>query len=324
MRCALIVTVKNEADSLPRLFETLVMQTTKPDEIIIADGGSTDNTLTVLRAAPPALGLRVLERPGTNISQGRNAAVAQTDAEIIASLDAGVRLDPRWLENITRPFSGADPPQIVSGFFLPDPHGAFETALAATTLPTLKEIRPESFLPSSRSVAYLKSAWQAVNGYPEWLDYGEDLVFDLALRRAGLRFQFEPDATVYFRPRSSLAKFFRQYYLYARGDGKAGLWPIRHLIRYGTYLIAIPISIAIFPTVPILSALMWFVGAAGLFGNPYRRLIAAWGDLPRAERVKALFWVPLIRVAGDVAKMIGYPVGVWWRLGNRAGERMSG
>jgi hypothetical protein len=24
--------------------------------------------------------------------------------------------------------------------------------------------------------------------------------------------------------------------------------------------------------------------------------------------------VPIIRLTGDVAKMIGYPVGVWWRL----------
>ena len=27
--------------------------------------------------------------------------------------------------------------------------------------------------------------------------------------------------------------------------------------------------------------------------------------------------VPVIRVAGDIAKMIGYPVGVWWRLRNK-------
>jgi hypothetical protein len=25
-------------------------------------------------------------------------------------------------------------------------------------------------------------------------------------------------------------------------------------------------------------------------------------------------FVPVIRVVGDAAKMIGYPVGVWWRL----------
>jgi hypothetical protein len=32
------------------------------------------------------------------------------------------------------------------------------------------------------------------------------------------------------------------------------------------------------------------------------------------ERLQAIFWVPIIQVTGDLAKMIGYPVGWWWRL----------
>jgi hypothetical protein len=27
--------------------------------------------------------------------------------------------------------------------------------------------------------------------------------------------------------------------------------------------------------------------------------------------------IPAIRIVGDVAKMLGYPAGVWWRLQNR-------
>jgi len=30
-----------------------------------------------------------------------------------------------------------------------------------------------------------------------------------------------------------------------------------------------------------------------------------------------VLWVPVIRVVGDVAKMMGYPVGVRWRLTSR-------
>ena len=49
----------------------------------------------------------------------------------------------------------------------------------------------------------------------------EDVVFDLDLRRMGCTFVMEPRANVGFRPRGSLTAFFRQYYRYARGDGKA-------------------------------------------------------------------------------------------------------
>lgn len=314
MRCALIMTVKNEADSLPRLFETLALQTKQADEIIVADGGSTDDTVMRLRAAADQFHLRVLECPGANISQGRNAAIAAANADIIASMDAGVRLDARWFENITAPFSNPNPPDVVSGFFLPDPHGAFETALAATTLPQLREIRPDTFLPSSRSVAFRQAAWEKINGYPEWLDYCEDLIFDFDLRRAGYRFQFEPAALVHFRPRSTLGKFVRQYYLYARGDGKANLWWKRHLIRYATYLVALPISFALIPYAPLLSVILWLIAGVALFGTPYRRLLALVSGPTPGEKILAFLWVPVIRVGGDFAKMLGYPVGIWWRL----------
>jgi glycosyltransferase involved in cell wall biosynthesis len=323
MRCALIMTVKNEADSLPRLFETLALQSQKPDEIVVADGGSTDETLKLLRDAAPQFNLRVLECPGANISQGRNAAIAHADADIIASMDAGVRLDARWFENITAPFRNENAPDVVSGFFLPDPQGAFETALAATTLPELRDIRAETFLPSSRSVAFRKSAWVQVRGYPEWLDYCEDLIFDFDLRRENFRFQFVPEALVYFRPRPTLRKFFKQYYLYARGDGKADLWLKRHLIRYATYLLAIPLSFALLPFIPLVSVLMWLLGAYALFGTPYRRLFHQWHLLSALEKFSAFVYVPVIRIAGDVAKMIGYPVGIWWRMKHRASNAPS-
>ncbi len=317
MRCALIMTVKNEAEALPRLFETLALQTKQPDEIIVADGGSTDDTVKILRAASSKFRLRVLEIPDANISQGRNAAIRETDADIIASMDAGVRLEPKWFENITAPFFRDAAPDVVSGFFLPDSHSAFETALAATTLPELRDIKPETFLPSSRSVAFRKTAWEKINGYPEWLDYCEDLIFDFDLKRAGFRFQFQPDALVYFRPRSSLGKFFRQYYLYARGDGKANLWWKRHLVRYATYLVAIPFSFLVFSFAPIVSVLMWLVGAYALFGTPYRRLVRAWKKLSLMEKIVAFASVPIIRITGDVAKMIGYPVGIFWRINHK-------
>jgi hypothetical protein len=36
--------------------------------------------------------------------------------------------------------------------------------------------------------------------------------------------------------------------------------------------------------------------------------------------LQALFWVPLIRITGDVAKMAGYPVGWKWRLERLASQ----
>ena len=322
MKTSVIVTVKNEGESIHRLLDSLAAQTRAPDEVVVCDGGSNDGTLDVLHAET-RLPLKVIVRPGANISQGRNAAIAEATGEVIACSDAGVVLAPEWLQELAAPFEVGDwrlGIKVVAGFFLPDPHSAFEVAMGATVLPQLADIHPETFLPSSRSVAFCKEAWQAVGGYPEWLDYCEDLVFDFALRKLG-PFVFAPKAIAHFRPRGSLSAFFRQYYQYARGDGKADLFCRRHAIRYLTYLVAVP-AIALLGA--LLSPWWWtlyLVGAAAYTRTPYRRLVTMWGQLSVAEKIQAAWLVPIIRVTGDVAKMMGYPVGVVWRIKNRTAGR---
>ena len=311
LRVSVAVTVLNEAESLSRLLDSLAAQTCLPDEVVICDGGSTDGTLSLLETES-RLPLRVIRRPGTNISQGRNAAIGATTGEVIAVTDAGVLLSPQWLERIVAPFEDSGT-QIVAGFFRPDPHTVFETAMSATVLPELLDITPEHFLPSSRSVAFRKSAWAAVGGYPEWLDYCEDLIFDFRLRRRFGPFAFAPKALVHFRPRSSLRAFFVQYYRYARGDGKADLWRRRHAIRYLTYLVAVPLIAVAGAVVSPWWWTLYLIAIPGMFWTGWRRLVGTWGRLSLAQKLQAALWVPVIRVTGDVAKVVGYPVGVWWR-----------
>ena len=225
------------------------------------------------------------------------------------------------MKHLIAPFDGPDPPDVVSGFFqpdLPDPaqrggrRAIFQTALAATILPDERDLDPERFLPSSRSVAFRREAWEAVAGYPEWLDYCEDLIFDLHLRALGFCFRFEPRARVYFAPRESWGAFFRQYYRYARGDGKADLWRRRHAIRYTTYLGGL-LGLWLTRRRPRLWTVAAGLGAAYCRrpAERYRRLSADW---PPIDRARGLALIPAIRAWGDLAKMLGYPVGVWWRL----------
>jgi glycosyltransferase involved in cell wall biosynthesis len=315
-KVSVIATVLNEGEHIRSLLDSLIHQTQQADEVVICDGGSTDNTMALLEEYKEWLPLVVVEEPGCNISQGRNRAIATATGAVIAATDAGVVLAPNWLEALIRPIIDGNA-AVVGGWFEPDPYTDFEVVMGATVLPTLDDIRPETFLPSSRSVAFTKAAWQQVGGYPEWLDYSEDLIFDLALRERYGTFSFAPKAVAYFRPRKNLRVFARQYYLYARGDGKANLWPKRHAVRYLTYLVGIP-------------GLLWFiwrgkwwgwflglVGTAVYCRRPIQRL---WPDTygwRPPDRIRALVLVPIIRLVGDVAKMVGYPVGILWRIWNK-------
>lgn len=325
MQVSVIATVYNEAQSIERLLESLAQQSRQPDEVVICDGGSQDGTVALIegyaRRHPDRLpGLQVVVQPGANISQGRNRAIAAARGPIIAATDAGVRLSPVWLEKLVEPWATEPATKAVAGFFYPDVDNSFTTAMAATVLPLVAEIDPAHFLPSSRSVAFTKAVWEKAGGYPEWLDYCEDLLFDFALNAQQpdrpSAFAWAPEALVYFRPRESLRAFWTQYYRYARGDGKADLWRKRQLIRYLTYLVAWPALIGY----GLWGSVAPWLGWLGLLGGmviycrrPWQRLRTVGQQLPWGQWLGAALLVPVIRVVGDVAKMVGYPVGVWWR-----------
>lgn len=314
---SVIATVLNEGDSIHGLLRSLQRQTRQPDEIVIVDGGSRDDTVAIIRGYEDRLPLRLLIEAGCNISQGRNRAIKAAQGDIIAVTDAGVRLGDDWLERITEPLRQDMALNAVGGFFVADAHTPFEIALGAATLPLAREIDPEFFLPSSRSIAFRKAAALRVGLYPEWLDFCEDLVFDLRLRCAAGPFAFEPRALAHFRPRSTLRQYFRQYFYYARGDGKAKLWFKRHLVRYAAYLLLAPL---IFLAGVLIHPALWglyLIGGAAYLFQPYRRLPAL---LRRSEESSPLIWlyclltIPWLRFVGDMAKMLGYPVGWRWRL----------
>lgn len=320
-RVSLIFTVKNEAASLSELLESVAAQSVAPDEIICVDGGSEDGTVAVLRRWQSRLPLHIIEAPGASISVGRNLALAAAIGEIVAVTDGGVRLDRDWLRELVAPFKRDEAlqPDVVAGFFRADPRSRFEAALAAVTLPDEVEIVADRFLPSSRSLALRRSWYQSGIRYPEWLDYCEDLILDLRLKRAGAHFAFWPRAFVWFRPRASARAFFLQYFRYARGDGRAGLFARRHVTRYGTYCLVLPLLWGQRRRSTARAALA--TGAILYLRRPALRLLRR-NEACGVDLAYAAGLLPLLRITGDLAKMAGYPVGLWWRW-RRFGPRRT-
>src|SRR4051794_24489071 len=97
---SVVVTVRDDSDELAALLSTLPGQSRRPDEVIIVDGSPDSNgTASVLQRWQQQgdLPLKVIQAPGTNISEGRNIGVRAARHERIACTDAGCRPGEGWL-----------------------------------------------------------------------------------------------------------------------------------------------------------------------------------------------------------------------------------
>ena len=304
---AVCVTVLNEFEDARRLVESLCMQQPVPDELVVVDGGSTDGTVEVLRRGLAGLDYaQVIEAPGSNIASGRNVAIAATSANLIAFTDAGILRSPGWLAALV---AASDNEPLAAGSFgyvLAAPTTPMESAIGAVGLPLASEIDPAHYPPSSGSLLIRRQWLERVGGYPEWLDFGEDLWLDRCVWAQGSWFVHASGANVFIRPRSDVASFFRQYFNYARGDGQARMLGKRHLLRFAAYGF-------VFLTLRQLTwgrMMVLVLMGCRYMSRPWAR--ARHGQVV-GSRAMVVGLVPIVRVIGDWAKLAGYIAGLWQR-----------
>jgi len=74
-KATLICTVYNEGESINKLFESILQQSVRPDEVIVVDGGSTDGTIDKIKEiADEHEWVNLIVEEGCNIAEGRNIA----------------------------------------------------------------------------------------------------------------------------------------------------------------------------------------------------------------------------------------------------------
>jgi glycosyltransferase involved in cell wall biosynthesis len=313
---AIVIPALNEADNLGALLDDCARQEPAPAEVIVVDAGSTDGTAELVTdRARHWTALALVAAPGAPPGAARNVGIRAAASRVIATVDGGSRLDPGWLSALVTLLAGRPESHVVVGTSEPDPRSNFERAAGWLTVRAFKP--PDrsgpignSFRPAGRNgYCFTKEAWAAAGEYPEDLQWGEDKVFLERLRSTGREVVVTTGAVVRWRPRGSLRALWRQYANYGRADAMAKIDRQNELVPLALYGAGLVLATLAATTEPLAGVLLiaGVVAYLGLF------VVAAAREV---RPLRALLWVPVIRVTTDLAKMQGFLA--WTFAGRRA------
>lgn len=277
-KVSLVIPVRNEADSIDVLLESIERQTVQPDEIIIVDGGSTDKTLEILAARSAGdEWLKLIAVDEATPGKGRNIGIDAAKNEWIALTDAGIRLDETWLAELTANCQNAD---IVYGNYAPELSSPFSKDkkslfLTAATIAYVPAQRPGK-IRSMAIASYLlrKEVWEAVGGFPD-LRAAEDLMFMEQAKQLDFKSATAPKAMMYWSLRPDVASTFAKFRLYS----KHNVWADRQWDwHYGIarqYAVMLP-----FVLLGIIHSFWWLIAfPVWLAARTIKRAAAYWHEL---------------------------------------------
>lgn len=302
MKVSFIATVYNEEKAIKPLLKSLFSQSKFPDEVVIVDGGSSDRTVAKIKNEKLKIKnytgkFKILIKKG-NRSVGRNEAIRNASNEIIVCSDAGCILDKDWVKNIIEPFF--DPEiDVVAGYYQGIARTIFQKCLLPYVLVMPDRVNADNFLPATRSMAFKKSVWKKISGFPEEFSNNEDYVFAKRLKKINADIVFEKKAIAYWIPRDNVKDAFVMFYRFAKGDSESRIFRPKVFLIFLRYIIGLSFILfyAISKSYIILNTLysILFIYVLWSIIKNYKYV----------RDVRAIFLLPLIQVISDIAVICG-------------------
>jgi len=197
LKISVIIPAYNAARFLPRCLKSVFAQTLKPDEVIVVDDGSTDNTA----ALAAELGATVISQTNSGLADARNTGIRNASGEWIALLD----VDDLWTpEKLERQAACIRPETVLvyTGIRVFDDGGVRDARPAIDAISARKELRYHNPITPS-TVLIRREAFMQVGGFHKGLHACEDWELWFRLLPLG---QFEavsdPLTEYYIHPKS--------------------------------------------------------------------------------------------------------------------------
>lgn len=109
---AIVIPAYNEEDSIGKCLDACVTQTSTPDEIIVVNNKSTDDTVKIVKQYQkenPHINIRLLsQNKYQGITPTRNHGFNEAKSDILGRIDADTIIQSDWVETLRRTFQNQD------------------------------------------------------------------------------------------------------------------------------------------------------------------------------------------------------------------------
>jgi rhamnosyltransferase len=220
MRVSTIIPTFMAGDSLPGLISGLMSQVEPPDEVIIIDSSSPDNTVEIARAHNCMV--NIIERNEFGHGRTRNHGARLAHGEIFIFLTQDVMpVNNGFISNITLPirqatavavtgrqvpYPDANPIEVFSRRFnYPDiPH--------TRALNDLPRLGIKTFFFSNSASAFDRETFWKTGSFSEQVIVDEDLELCARLLNQGYKVAYQAESMVYHSHNYRLSQLFRRYF----------------------------------------------------------------------------------------------------------------
>lgn len=229
-RVSVILPTFNEADCIIDCIESLITSDYPLEkvELIVADGGSTDNTVERIgdfAARNPVLAVKVVDNPNRTQGYGLNIAIEKSDpkSEIIVRADAHSIYPHNYIADCVKTSLTTDADN-VGGVMAPIGKTAFQKAVAFCMSNPVGVGNAKFHLGSSSGfvdTVYLgcfkRSVFEKVGLFDPKMTPNEDAELNLRILKSGAKIYLNSDIRVQYFPRSTITNLARQYFRYGQG-----------------------------------------------------------------------------------------------------------
>ncbi|WP_270408234.1 glycosyltransferase family 2 protein [Brachybacterium paraconglomeratum] len=230
---SVVIPTLNASRTIAAQLDALSRQVEAPDfEVVIADNGSSDATLSTASAFEDRISLRIVDASGTKgASYARNVGARNSTAPVLAFLDADDVAAPGWLgamHEAATSYPGAllfgqlDYKELNSERVLAAyRYSAPAPCSVSSSRPAVRDIDPFSVTLPGGNFAIPADVWRSLDGMRVDFPYGaEDAELGFRAAENGFRTFAVPGAVVHCRLRGEARSIFSQQRAWARARAR--------------------------------------------------------------------------------------------------------